>query len=184
MANLATSASITLLLQAGQVLSVAPTSGQTATVLVGGQTNAAVATKTAYGPFVGDVLCTVTAVGGAVDWQAAMPGEIAPVNATPFSVAATVTTATQTALRAAQQPGVQQCVTEVTVQNTSVVATTLTIQDGNVTLLAFNAPASMVAPFTVVLPVPVAGAAATALNYTAGTTASNVLLHISGFNRH
>jgi hypothetical protein len=75
-------------------------------------------------------------------------------------------------------------VTEVTVQNTSLVATTLTIQDGNTTLLAFNAPASMVVPFTVVLPVPAAGTAATALNYTAGTTASNVLLHISGFNRH
>jgi hypothetical protein len=184
MANLATSASITLLLQAGQVLSVAPTSGQTATVLVGGQTNAAVATKTAYGPFQGDVLCTVTAVGGAVDWQAATPGEIAPVNATPFSVAATVTTATQTAIRAAQQPGVAQCVSEVTFQNTSAVPTLLTIQDGNTTMLVVSALAAMAVPATIKLPVPTAGTAATALNYTAGTTAANILLHVGGFNRH
>lgn len=184
MATLASSASVTIVLQAGQVLSVAPTSGQTATVVVGGQTNTGVAAKTAYGPFDAPIRCTVTAVGGAVDWQAADPGVFWPANATPFSASATVTTASQVLLRAAQQPGVSQCVTEVLIQNSSVVPTTLTIQDGNTTLLTVNATASMVNPIVVPLPVPLAGSAATALNCIAGTTGANVTVHVSGFNRH
>lgn len=184
MAALASSASVTVVLQAGQVLSVAPTSGQTANVVIGGQTNAGVAAKTSYGPFDHPVRCTVTAVGGAVDWQAAEPGEICPANATPFSSSVVVTTASQVLLRAAQQPGVSQCVTEVLIQNSSVVPTTLTIQDGSATLLTVNATASMVNAISVPLLVPIAGSAATALNCIAGTTGANVMVHVSGFNRH
>jgi hypothetical protein len=101
-----------------------------------------------------------------------------------FVVNATVTTNTQTAIRAAQAAGIRQNVTSITYQNTNATATTLTIQDASTTLITFSAPASMANPVQLVFPTPLFGTAATALNYTAGTTGANVLLNVTGFNSY
>ena len=97
---------------------------------------------------------------------------------------ATVTTATQTQLRAAQATGIRTNVTAITYQNTSATATTLTIQDGSTTLVTFSVPASMTEPRQLIFPTPLRGTAATALNYTAGTTGANVLLNVTGFSSY
>ena len=101
-----------------------------------------------------------------------------------FYVNATVTTNTQTALRAAQASPIRQNVTSLTFQNTNATATTLTIQDGSTTLITFSVPASMTLPAQLDFPTPLRGTAATALNYTAGTTGANVLLNVTGFNSY
>lgn len=101
-----------------------------------------------------------------------------------FFVNATVTTATQTQLRAAQATGIRTNVTSVTYQNTNATATTLTIQDGSTTLVTFSVPASMTEPRQLMFPTPLRGTAATALNYTAGTTGANVLLNVTGFSSY
>lgn len=101
-----------------------------------------------------------------------------------FFVNATVTTATQTQLRAAQATGIRTNVTAITYQNTSATATTLTIQDGSTTLVTFSVPASMTEPRQLIFPTPLRGTAATALNYTAGTTGANVLLNVTGFSSY
>jgi len=101
-----------------------------------------------------------------------------------FYVNATVTTNTQTALRAAQASPIRQNVTSLTFQNTNATATTLTIQDGSTTLITFSVPASMTLPVQLDFPTPLRGTAATALNYTAGTTGANVLLNVTGFNSY
>lgn len=101
-----------------------------------------------------------------------------------FFVNATVTTATQTQLRAAQATGVRSNLTAVTYQNTNATATTLTIQDGATTLVTFSVPASMTEPRQLMFPTPLRGTAATALNYTAGTTGANVLLNVTGFSSY
>lgn len=101
-----------------------------------------------------------------------------------FQVFTTVTTATQTAIRAAQAAGIRQNVTSVTYQNTNATATTLTIQDGATTIFQISAPASMANPVQLTFPQPLFGTAATALNYTAGTTGANVLLLVTGFNSY
>lgn len=101
-----------------------------------------------------------------------------------FQVSQTVTTATQTAIRAAQAAGVRQNVTAITYQNTNATATTLTIQDGSTTLVTFSCPASMANPVQLIFPTPLRGTAATALNYTAGTAGANVLLTTTGYNSY
>jgi hypothetical protein len=101
-----------------------------------------------------------------------------------FYVNATVTTNTQTALRAAQASPIRQNVTGLTFQNTNATATTLTIQDGSTTLVTFSVPASMTLPVQLNFPTPLRGTAATALNYTAGTTGANILLNVIGFNSY
>lgn len=101
-----------------------------------------------------------------------------------FVVNQTVTTNTQTAIRAAQGAGVRQNITAITYQNTSAVATTLTIQDGSTTLLFVSIPASMANPVQLQFPTPLRGTANTALNYTAGTTGSSVALNTTGFNSY
>ena len=101
-----------------------------------------------------------------------------------FYINATVTTATQTALRAAQASPIRQNVTGLTFQNTNATATTLTIQDGSTTLVTFSVPASMTLPVQLNFPTPLRGTAATALNYTAGTTGANILLNVIGFNSY
>jgi hypothetical protein len=101
-----------------------------------------------------------------------------------FFVNATVTTATQTALRAAQAAGIRTNVTGITYQNTNATATTLTIQDGATTLITFNVPASMTQPSQLTFQSPLRGTAATALNYTAGTTGASVLLNVTGFSSY
>jgi len=101
-----------------------------------------------------------------------------------FYVNATVTTNTQTALRAAQTSPIRQNVTKLTFQNTNATATTLTIQDGSTTLITFSVPASMTLPVQLDFPTPLRGTAATALNYIAGTTGANILLNVTGFNSY
>jgi hypothetical protein len=101
-----------------------------------------------------------------------------------FQVATTITTAAQTAIRAAQAAGIRQNVTSIVYQNTNATATLVTVQDGATTLIQFNAPASMANPVQLQFPTPLRGTAATALNYTAGATGANVLLQVTGFNSY
>lgn len=101
-----------------------------------------------------------------------------------FNAQLTVTTNTQTAIRAAQGASIRQNVTEITYQNTNATATTLTIQDGNTTLRTISVPASMSEPRQLIFPTPLRGTANTALNYTAGTTGANILLGVAGYNSY
>jgi hypothetical protein len=101
-----------------------------------------------------------------------------------FAVSTTVTTNTQTAIRAAQGADIRQSVTSVTFQNTNATATTLTIQDASATLVAFSVPASMTLPVQLNFPTPLRGSANAALNYTAGTTGASILLTVTGFNSY
>jgi hypothetical protein len=185
MASVAAGATVNLVLAIGQVLSVVTIAGGSATVNVGGSATALGASaRSQAGPFEVPVRCSIVAAGAAADFQTAQPGEIAPVGATPFNATATLTTASQAALRAAQGTGVAQCVTEITYQNTSATATLVTIQDGGAALRVVSAPASMANPVTVPIGTPLQGTAATALNAIAGTTAANVIIYVSGYNRH
>ncbi len=101
-----------------------------------------------------------------------------------FNANVTVTTNTQTAIRAAQGASVRQNVTGITYQNTNATATTLTIQDGSTTLITFSVPASMSEPKQLTFLTPLRGTANTALNYTAGTTGANILLNVTGHNSY
>lgn len=109
--------------------------------------------------------------------------DFAPVDLDWF-VSTTVTTATQTAIRAAQGLQVRQSITSIVYQNTNATATTLLIQDGSTTLLSISVPASMSEPRQLNFPTPLRSTANTALNYTAGTTGANVLLNVTGFNSY
>ena len=101
-----------------------------------------------------------------------------------FIVNTTVTTATQTAIRAAQGTDIRQNVTQITYQNTNATATTLTIQDASATLIAISVPASMTLAEQLTFPTPLRGTANAALNYTAGTTGASILLNVTGFNSY
>jgi len=101
-----------------------------------------------------------------------------------FVVNTTVTTATQTAIRAAQGTDIRQNVTQITYQNTNATATTLTIQDASATLIAISVPASMTLAEQLTFPTPLRGTANAALNYTAGTTGASILLNVTGFNSY
>jgi hypothetical protein len=101
-----------------------------------------------------------------------------------FIVNTTVTTATQTAIRAAQGTDIRQNVTQITYQNTNATATTLTIQDASATLIAISVPASMTLAQQLTFPTPLRGTANAALNYTAGTTGASILLNVTGFNSY
>lgn len=101
-----------------------------------------------------------------------------------FFVNSVVTTATQTAIRAAQGASIVQNITGITYQNTSATATLLTIQDGSNTLIPFNCPANMADPVQLTFLTPLSGTANTAINYTAGTAGANVLLNVTGFNSY
>ena len=101
-----------------------------------------------------------------------------------FIVNTTVTTNTQTAIRAAQGTDIRQNVTQITYQNTNATATTLTIQDASATLIAISVPASMTLAEQLTFPTPLRGTANAALNYTAGTTGASILLNVTGFNSY
>ena len=126
----------------------------------------------------GDAIRNTLSVSGQLITKQNAPADL------DFFANVTVTTNTQTAIRAAQGAGVRQNVTVVTYQNTNATATTLTIQDGSTTLVTFSVPASMTEPRQLVFPTPLRGTANTALNYTAGTTGANVLLNVTGFNSY
>lgn len=136
-----------------------------------------------------DALPAATVINGdAIDVRASRSGQLVTKEFAPgdldFQVNATVTTNTQTQIRAAQAAGIRQNVTQITYQNTNATATTLTIQDGSTTLITFSVPASMTNPVQLQFPTPLRGTAATVLNYTAGTTGANVLLNVTGFNSY
>lgn len=126
----------------------------------------------------GDAIRQTFSVSGQMITKENAPGDL------DFYVNATVTTNTQTAIRAAQASPIRQNITGLTFQNTNATATTLTIQDGATTLITFSVPASMTLPVQLNFPTPLRGTAATALNYTAGTTGANILLNVIGFNSY
>lgn len=127
----------------------------------------------------GDAIRQTFSASGQLVTKENAPGDL------DFYLNATVTTATQTQLRAAQAAGIRTNVTAITYQNTNATATTLTIQDGAATtLITFSVPASMTEPRQLVFPTPLRGTAATALNYTAGTAGASVLLNVTGFNSY
>lgn len=144
-------------------------------VLIGGIARTALPASTIVA---GDLVRTTVSTSGQLITKANGPREL------DFQVATTITTSTQTAIRAAQAAGIRQCVTSIIYQNTNATATLVTIQDGSTTLLQFNAAANMANPVQLVFPEPLFGTAATALNYTAGTTGANVLLQVCGFNSY
>ena len=144
-------------------------------LICGGVTRTALPASTVIA---GDAIRNTLSRSGQLIIKQNAPGDL------DFYANATVTTATQTAIRAAQGANVLQCVTSITYQNTNATATTLTIQDGSTTLVTFSVPASMTEPRQLVFPTPLRGTANTALNYTAGTTGANVLLNVTGFNSY
>ena len=185
------SLAVTASLAATQTLTTVTTIG-TVSTLQGG--NAAEDAATTANPvIVGAIARTALPVatviaGDAVRNTSSISGQLVvkpfAVRDLDFFASVTVTTATQTAIRAAQAAGIRQNVTSITYQNTNAVATLLTIQDGSTTLIQVSVPATMLSPVQLQFPTPLYGTAATALNYTAGTTASNVLLTVTGFNSY
>jgi hypothetical protein len=144
-------------------------------LIVGGVARTALPAATVVA---GDAIRATFSTSGQIIVKAFAPGDL------DFQVNATVTTNTQTAIRAAQAAGIRQNVTQITYQNTNATATTLTIQDGSTTLITFSCPANMANPVQLQFPTPLRGTAATALNYIAGTTGANVLLNVTGFNSY
>ena len=144
-------------------------------LICGGVTRTALPASTVVA---GDAIRNTLSRSGQLITKQHAPGDL------DYQVNATVTTATQTALRAAQGTDIRQNVTQITYQNTNATATTLTIQDGSTTLITFSVPVSMTEPRQLVFPTPLRGTANTALNYTAGTTGANVLLNVTGFNSY
>jgi hypothetical protein len=144
-------------------------------LIVGGVVRTALPASTVVA---GDAIRETYSQSGQLITKENAPGDL------DFYVNATVTTATQTALRAAQASPIRQNVTGLTFQNTNATATTLTIQDGSTTLVTFSVPASMTLPVQLNFPTPLRGTAATALNYTAGTTGANILINVIGFNSY
>lgn len=94
---------------------------------------------------------------------------------------AAITDTTQTALIAAQAAGVKSYLTHILVTNASdTVGTYVQVQDGNtVKYQAYAAPLG--GGFSVTLPVPLVGTAATAWNVKCVTTGANVIANASGF---
>lgn len=126
----------------------------------------------------GDAVRATFSTSGQLITKPFAPGDL------DFNSNVTVTTNTQTAIRAAQGASIRQNVTGITYQNTSATATTLTIQDGSTTLVTFSVPASMTIPAQLTFWTPLKGTANTALNYTAGTTGANILLNVTGYNSY
>lgn len=177
----------------GQIGGTAPVTGGVAGMLaVGG--NIAEDTAATSNPIISGGVArtalpaTTVAAGDAIRATYSTSGQMITKENAPgdldFFVSTTVTTNTQTQLRAAQTTGVRTYVTSVTFQNTNATATTLTIQDGSTTLVTFSVPVSMTLPVQLNFPTPLRGTAATALNYTAGTTGASVLLTVTGFSAY
>lgn len=92
-----------------------------------------------------------------------------------------ITTATASAAKAAGAAGVRNYVTAVQYQNTSATASEIQVQDGSTAIWRGQAPASMAQPAIVVLPTPLRGTAATALNVQLITTGSNTFVNLQGY---
>lgn len=126
----------------------------------------------------GDVIDIRASRSGQIVFKQFAPGEL------DFTVNATVTTAVQTALRAAQAANIRSNITAITYQNTSATPATLTIQDGASTvLISWSVPATMAEPRQLLFPTPLRGSAATAVNYTA-SAAANIILNVTGYNSY
>lgn len=147
----------------------------TVPMLVGGIVRTALPAATVVA---GDAVRATFSRSGQLVLKQFAPGDL------DFVVNTTVTTATQTAIRAAQGANICQNVTQITYQNTNATATTLTIQDASATLIAISVPASMTLAQQLTFPTPLRGSANAALNYTAGTTGASVLLNVTGFNSY
>jgi hypothetical protein len=147
----------------------------TVPMLVGGIVRTALPAATVVA---GDAVRATFSRSGQLVFKQFAPGDL------DFIVNTTVTTATQTAIRAAQGANICQNVTQITYQNTNATATTLTIQDASATLIAISVPASMTLAQQLTFPTPLRGSANAALNYTAGTTGASVLLNVTGFNSY
>jgi hypothetical protein len=147
----------------------------TVPMLVGGIVRTALPAATVVA---GDAVRATFSRSGQLVFKQFAPGDL------DFVVNTTVTTATQTAIRAAQGANICQNVTQITYQNTNATATTLTIQDASATLIAISVPASMTLAQQLTFPTPLRGSANAALNYTAGTTGASVLLNVTGFNSY
>lgn len=156
-------------------LAAEDSAASTVPMLVGGIVRTALPPATVVA---GDVVRATFSRSGQLVFKQFAPSDL------DFAVSTTVTTNTQTAIRAAQGADIRQSVTSVTFQNTNATATTLTIQDASATLVAFSVPASMTLPVQLDFPTPLRGSANAALNYTAGTTSASILLTVTGFNSY
>jgi len=141
-------------------------------VRVGGRVQTAVDTTLVAG----DTSDLFISTGGA---------QVVVLNSVPelsWQYAALLTTNTQTAAKAAGAAGIRNYVTDIQLQNTSATATVFTLQDGASTVLwQCSLPASMTVPIDIEFHTPKRGTAATALNYTLGTTGTNTYVNIGGF---
>lgn len=156
-------------------LAAEDSAASTVPMLVGGIVRTALPAATVVA---GDAVRATFSRSGQLVFKQFAPGDL------DFVVNTTVTTATQTAIRAAQGANICQNVTQITYQNTNATATTLTIQDASATLIAISVPASMTLAQQLTFPTPLRGSANAALNYTAGTTGASVLLNVTGFNSY
>lgn len=156
-------------------LAAEDSAASTVPMLVGGIVRTALPAATVVA---GDAVRATFSRSGQLVFKQFAPGDL------DFIVNTTVTTATQTAIRAAQGANICQNVTQITYQNTNATATTLTIQDASATLIAISVPASMTLAQQLTFPTPLRGSANAALNYTAGTTGASVLLNVTGFNSY
>ena len=173
--NIAANSSININ-QIGAGAIVAEDSASTANpLIIGGVVRTALPAATVVA---GDAVRSTFSRSGQLVFKQFAPGDL------DFVVNTTVTTATQTAIRAAQGTDIRQNVTQITYQNTNATATTLTIQDASTTLIAISVPASMTLAQQLTFPTPLRGTANAALNYTAGTTAASILLNVTGFNSY
>jgi hypothetical protein len=94
---------------------------------------------------------------------------------------AAITDTTRTALIAAQAAGVKSYLTQILVTNSSAtVGTFVKIEDGTTTKYQGYA-APLGGGFSITLPVPLVGTAATAWNVSCVTTGANVIANASGF---
>jgi len=98
-----------------------------------------------------------------------------------WSYTGVITTNTQTALKAAGAASIRNHCTSLQLMNTSATATTFLLQDGSTTIWQIQLPASMTMPIIVDFRTPKRGTAATAMNFTLGTTGANVFVNASGF---
>jgi hypothetical protein len=100
---------------------------------------------------------------------------------TDWQFASLINTATVTVARAAGAAGVRNYVTALQYQNTSATASEIQIQDGATVIWRGQAAASMATPAIVVLPTPLRGTAATALNVQLITTGSSTFVNLQGY---
>lgn len=103
------------------------------------------------------------------DWQYATP------------IASPITNTTAVAIKAAGAASVRNYVTGIQYQNTSAVASIVTVQDNTTVIWTGYAPASMTVPAVVTFNTPLKGTAATAMNFVVNTTATNTFVSAQGY---